>query len=144
MSNIDNSRRHFFVNVGTAIAGGVLLNLVSGGTTEAQAKPEMIDLTEKVRKDATNKTCVAASKSINYRDSAVELAKEIKSGKVKATPPEIKGKDGKNVPLEARKCSNCALFAMQNPAVHTCILINGCLVQAAGSCTSWSPKPGTI
>lgn len=144
MSNLEKSRRDFFKNVALAIVGGFVFDILIGRSAKAQSKPELIDLSEKKRKDATNKSCVQAAKGINYRDSAAELAKDIKSGKVKATPPEIKDKTGKNVPTEARTCSKCALFGVPNPQVPNCVLIPGCLVQAGGSCTSWTPKPGAI
>lgn len=144
MSHQQPNRREFFKKMILAAAAGAFADTLFKGTALAQPKLDYIDVTEKKRTDAANKTCVPAAKNLNYRDKAEELAKDIKAKKVKVTPATFKDKTGKDIPLETRTCDKCALFALQDPKLHTCAVIPGCLVQPKGACTSWSPKPGVV
>jgi hypothetical protein len=143
MSNPDQSRRRFFKYTFMAAAGGFLIDALSGRTAMAD-EPKLIDLTGKTRSDAANKACIVSANAINYRNSAAEVAKDIKSGKIKTTVVSFKDKTGKEIPVEKRECQKCALFALTNPKLNTCALINGCLVNPTGACTSWSLKPGMM
>lgn len=143
-----NSRRDFFKHL-LVLSGAATLSHFLGHTpgfaqSSDKKEPELIDMTGKKRKDPTNETCVKAAKSINYYDKAEDLEKAIKAKTVKFTPPTFKDKTGKDIPLQKRTCDTCALFALTNPKLNTCALINGCLVAPKGSCTSWSLKPGTL
>lgn len=140
MSTPNNNRREFFRNLLLAgVAGAVLPSLI---TEFAQAEDLLpIDMTGKKRKDATNVACVTAAKNLHYHDDAKDLEKEFAGGKI-GKPNDLKDKAGKFIAVKDRHCDKCALYGISKPGV--CALINGCTVAAAGSCTSWSPKPGTF
>ncbi|MEK6553654.1 MAG: high-potential iron-sulfur protein [Bdellovibrionota bacterium] len=138
MSNNENaSRRLFFKQIALATAAGSFFTFL--GQSFGQVKAEMIDMTLKKRKDATNATCVTAAKNLKYNDDAKALAKDFNTGKL-PKPGSFKDKAGKEIAYEARTCEKCALFGLPDPKVHNCALIPGCLVSAKGSCVSWSPK----
>lgn len=117
------SRRDFFRNVLIAGVTGAIL-------------PTLLTHTAQADDPSCNGT--AAAKNLHYHDNAADLEKEFAKDKKLGKPNSFKDKAGKEIPVSQRHCEKCALYGLSKPG--SCAVLAGCLVNAKGSCTSWSPK----
>jgi hypothetical protein len=131
------SRREFFKKVFFYTSAGALVHVLAKSYSAEAAEPKLIDMTEKMRKDSDNKTCIGIATGLGYVE---DLDKALKDKKiVKADKPGANNKVWK--PTE-QTCENCMFynFKKESPAKSTCQLIPSCLIHKKGSCNTWTPK----
>ena len=127
-------RRQFLFQTMGLIGLAGLASKISLPTNLAAAEElSLIDMTEKIRKDATNKECVKQAKAIGY---IVDLKK---------APADLKKKETRTVGSKTFKpedqtCDTCLFYDFKKDGKPTCQLIPKCLVHAKGSCVSWVGK----
>lgn len=134
---VESPRREFFKKVLFYTSAGVVVQALAKSVTWAAEELALIDMTKTKRKDAANEESVKSAISNGY---VANLDAAIKAKKVtKADKPGAAGKVWK---ADEQTCENCALFNMAKatPPKATCALFPKVLVDAKGSCNSWSPK----
>lgn len=120
------SRRNFLKISAMFMAIPVLLKTFAESAYAAGA--ELIDMTEKKRKDPANAAAVKTAKGLGYVADAKEGSRADKPGA-----------GGKVVKSAEQFCNTCQLFTgeIKGDKPGPCMVIPGVLVHPKGSCNSW-------
>lgn len=131
------ARREFFKKVLFYTSAGVVAQAFARTISWAADELKVIDMTKTKRKDPANEESVKTAVALGY---VSDLSAAIKAKKV--TKTDRPGAAGKVVKAADQTCENCMFFnyKKETPAKATCQLLQKVLVDAKGSCNSWSPK----